>query len=341
MINKKIVVWVLFLASFTIIFHSCSNPYTPSTDGRQEFSINVNNYSDNHYFLDTNYKSNFIDFENDGQLNEPANISRQVSNENFEVWVQTTNTTADRKFASMLIDLPPLSGSYDTSYYRPMIIQGKRYFGLFRKLSSTEYLVNYQAGFISLKSGIGENDYIGVSYKEIGTDKIYGTNSVTYDRDTLVLKMLKAGNINPQTDTLAWAMKMKNVYRLPLSNILQSGFEFQVNYVDPLSHVPDPALPNGRRLLEITGLDRYLDNGALYGQDGFFDYMPGRTIYTETGDIIFPVLEPFNKEILNAAAGDTSLAFKEIYTKLKNETSLLPKNSLYSIRGKARIPGSN
>ncbi|MBN8569351.1 MAG: hypothetical protein J0M18_06945 [Ignavibacteria bacterium] len=339
---KKIIALKNFFQLFFLItliaFNGCTNnDLVNSNIGGYEYSLNVVNYSDQHFFLDTAYKSNFKDFSVDGTLDNPENIARQVSNENFEVWIQTGNTTADRKFGSLIIDLPPLplSGYYDTSFYQPRQIQGKRYFGLFRKLSSTEFLINYQAGYISLKTNLYENDYIGVSYKEIGTGKTYGTNSIAFTQDTLVLKMMKAGNVDPSIDTLAWAMKMRNIYRLPVSGIVQTGFEFKTYYISPLTLLPSAYLPGDGPLIEALGLGQYIPPDIT-----IFNYIPGRTVIPETGDIIFPTLEPFNTSVANASGGDTSLAFKDLYTKLKSEAHISPKANLYWLKGKVISPGS-
>lgn len=325
----------------TVISQKKSKQETKDFSGgatQQDFTINVYNYSDNHYFLDTAYRSNFTDYMADGFLEPGPNQDRQVSLDNFEVWVQTQNTTADRKNVSLIIDLPALQdigGTYDTSYYRPIQTPGRRYFGIFRKLSPTEYTINTQAGFISLKTNVNENDYIGVTYKEIGTGRRFGTNSVEFTQDTLVLKMVKAGNISPSIDTLAWALKLKNIYRLPVSRVVEDGFEFKVSFVDPNNLTQSPSLPNGRQVLDVVGLDKFIGKGPQQGQDNSFDFLSGRTVNTETGDIIFPTLQPFLDPIL-AATNDTSLVFREIYTKLKSEASISPNNSKYIITGKAR-----
>lgn len=341
---KKIIALHALFFSLLILLSGCTNGtiVNPTAEG-QAFQINTYNYSDNHYLLDTIYKSNFIDFMAEGMLNTPENINRQISPDNFEVWVQTTNFTADRKFASMLIDLPslPASGQYNDSFYVPGQIPGKRYFGLFRKLNSTEYYVNYQAGFIGLRINIPDNDYAGVTFKQNGTGQTFGTNSANFIQDTLVLKMIKAGNILPQTDTLAWEMKMKNVYRIPVIPILEGGFEFQVNFVDPANPTPSPSLPNGRTVLNVVGLDRFIGHGPQLGQDNYFDFLNGRTIITETGDVIFPILRPFYDGILEATnngftGGDTTLICKAIYTKLKSEASIAPNNSMYIIKGRVK-----
>jgi hypothetical protein len=327
----------LSIITFTA-FNGCSNDsIINSNTGGQEYTINVYNYSDSHYFLDTAYKSNFKDYVDDGILSNPDNISRQVSNENFEVWVQTGNTNPDRKDASLLIDLPPLpsNGQYNDSFYTPQLIHGKRYYGLFRKLNPGDYILNYQAGFIGLRINISENDYVGVTYKETGTTRIYGTNSATTSRDTLVLKMLKVGNVNPSTDTVAWAMKMKNIYRLPLSGIVQNGFEFKIYYISPLTLLPSAYLPGDGPLMEALGMGQYIPPDIT-----IFNYIPGRTVIPETGDIIFPTFEPFNTTVISASGGDTSLAFKDMYTKIKPEAINSPKAYLYMLRGKAISPGN-
>ncbi|MBS1514645.1 MAG: hypothetical protein JSS63_06420 [Bacteroidetes bacterium] len=341
---KKIIGLNLLLTFFLSIFYfGChqSNPVNQILQ-QSDYEIKVWNYSDNYYFLDTNYKSNFIDFESDGVLNSSENISRRVSTENFEVWILTNSTTADRRMVSAIIDLPPLPGSagYDTSYYAPRIIPGKRYFGLFRKLSPSEYIVNYSAGFIGLKNNISDNDFIAVSYREVGTGKTYGTNSLTFNNDTLVLKMIKTGNVSPQSDTLAWAMKMKNVYKLPSSNITEIGFELKIAFIDPANPIQSPTLPDGKSVLNVTGLDRYIGHGPAIGPDNNFDFITDRTIITETGDIIFPTTQPFYDEILkettnsNLPYGDTTLIVKSIYTKLKSEAAVSQNNSMYIIKGK-------
>jgi hypothetical protein len=339
---KKIIALKNFFQLFFLItliaFNGCTNnDLVNSNIGGYEYSLNVVNYSDQHFFLDTAYKSNFKDFSVDGTLDNPENIARQVSNDNFEVWIQTNSITTGRRYVSLLIDLPPIpaSGFYDTSFYRAEQIQGKRYFGIFRKLLSTEFLVNNEAGYVSLKVNINNNDYIGVSYKETGTGRIYGKNSITYDRDTLILKMIKAGNVNPQHDTLAWAMKLRNIYRLPVSGIVQTGFEFKTYYISPLTLLPSAYLPGDGPLIEALGLGQYIPPDIT-----IFNYIPGRTVIPETGDIIFPTLEPFNTTVDNASGGDTSLAFKDLYTKLKSEAHISPKANLYWLKGKVISPGS-
>lgn len=334
----------------TVVSQKKSKQETKDFSGgstQQETNFSASDYSDNHYFLDTNYRKNFVDFMDDGTLQSDSNIARQISSTNFEVWVQTPNTTSDRKYASVIMDLPPLTGpNYDSTYYANVQSPDKkRYFGLFRKLLPTEYSVNYQAGFVSLKVNVSDDDVVGVSYSTVGfgtalPSQTYGTSSNAFPQETLVLKMIKARSIDPQTDTEAWALKLKNIYRLNTSRISEEGFQLNVNYIDPSSLTPSPTLPNsnGRQLLEVVGLDKFIGKGPTLGQDNLFDFLNGRTIYTETGDIIFPTLQPFYDPIL-AATNDTSLVFKELYTRKKADAQTSPSNSKYKITGIAKGGG--
>ncbi|CAF3782560.1 unnamed protein product [Rotaria sp. Silwood1] len=147
--------------------------------------------------------------------------------------------------------------------------------------------------------------------------------------------MVKAGSTNPATDTVAWALKMKNIYRLGPTHISEDGFEFKTNYVDPSNPTPSPSLPGGQQLLTVVGLDKFAGKGPAPGPDNNFDFLAGRTINTETGDVIFPTLQPFWDPIL-AATNDTSLVFKEIYTKLKSDAKTSPNNAKFTLTGRAR-----
>jgi len=53
-------------------------------------------------------------------------------------------------------------------------------------------------------------------------------------------------------------------------------------------------------LLKVFNLDRLNFNGDPQdggGGDGFFDYIPGLTVNTQNGSIIFTTVEPFGKHL--------------------------------------------
>ncbi len=311
---------------------------------QQDFTINVYDYSDNHYFLDTIYRSSFLDKMNrtDGQYKD-STLANQIKDKDldFEVWVQTQTGTGNNKrqiiAVTMLQDTITESGY--RKYFDSTAVPGSIFIGSFRKLTSNEYYIDQIAGFITLKISINPNDHVGVTYSTQGYGGIPGkkfgwSSSDRGAEDTLVIKMIKTQNQNPTSTPLAWKLKMKNVYRLPVSKIIKDDFSLKVEYNNDNNWQPN--LPSGptKSLSTMTGIDRYDDNLNL-NPDNKFDYRTSYTIYPETGDIIFPYLEPFS-EGLNINGVDSSFQFKGLYNTPKNEANTLPLAGRYRISGSAK-----
>lgn len=308
---------------------------------QQDFQINIYDYSDNHYFFDTIYKSSFLDYYNNttGILQQET-MNNQIleTDPSFQVWVQTLVTDGRKRSAVAITMLPEATTlSYD-SLISTEEITGIRFFGQFRKLEPNEYTINSLAGFISLNINLPENFAVGVTYVTKKGDK-YGRNSIekpNFD-DTLVLKMIKCNNQNPDAAPLAWELKMKNIYRLPVSKVIQDGFKLEVLYNN--DNVLEPTIPipgqNPKQLLQILNIDRYTGTTRVPPPDNIFDFLLGYTINTETGDIIFPSLRPFYDDLSRAGA-DTSYFFDELYTERKNVAVTLPIATKYLIKGSAK-----
>lgn len=308
--------------------------YTGGTN-QQEFQINIYEYSENHYFFDTLYKSSFLDY-----MSSTSTVYSQQTLENqiltadtyFEVWVQAEITEPQKRFAVAYTLLKDTASGYDT-LINNQNIPGKQFFGYFRKLNANEFNVNPYAGFISLKVNVPENYAIGVAYRTFNQKK-YGRGSIDAPNpDTMILKMVKCANQNPETTPEAWELKMKNVYRLPVSKVIEEGFKLEVLYNSDNNFVPSIAGSN-QKLIEITKLDRYTGKGRTGTPDGAFDFLPGLTIIPETGDIIFPTLQPFYDEI--ASVADSTFQFKDLYLKRKTEAQNTPLATKYVIKGSAK-----
>ncbi|HWB92323.1 MAG TPA: cell surface protein SprA, partial [Puia sp.] len=203
-----------------------------------------------------------------------------------------------------------------------------------RKLSPSDYYFNPQVGFISLNQTLQANDVLAVAYQYSYNGHIYqvGEFSTDVPPDTtttngayagsskvLYLKLLKA--TAQRTNLPIWNLMMKNIYSLKtatgtyLSNIQQQGFEFNINYDQP-SLGTKRYLPEGPRanipLLTVLGLDR-LNAHNDPGSDGIFDYIEGMTVVSNQGRIIFPVLEPFGRDMDTLAFAGASQALKNKY----------------------------
>jgi cell surface protein SprA len=317
---------------------------------QQDFQIAAWDYDENHFLLDTNYKSSFIDF-----FNSPDNTYDQRTIDStviiepgtsFEVWVQTDNTVSEKRFGvatTMLYARPkdangfsdPHGYDQDTSVTNTTQIPGKRFAGLFRKLEATEYYVNPIAGYISLKTQLPPNYHVAVAY-HTKTGNYYGTTeSEKQDPDTLILKMVKVKDQSPDQTPLAWELLLKNIYRLPVSKIIENGFRFEARYLN--ENILEPNIPNETTSLStLLDIDRYTGKQKSPPPDNIFDFFPGYTINTETGDVVFPTLRPF-WDSLQVRGVDSNFIFSDIYTKRKTEVQQnSPLASRYFLVGSAK-----
>lgn len=328
------------LALFTsVLFTSCDD--NPGSSTHELFDLKVWDYSDSHFLLDTIYKNSFVDFSNNQTLSQQT-LDLTIDDQRFEVWIQTDPTTTGYRKASLNTDLPqiPISGFYPDSLKTPVVQAGLTNFGLVRVLSQSEYVLHKYAGYISLKINVPENYFAGVAYRREQTGVQFGTfsfDTTINATDTLILKMIKVQNLIPQY-TLAWEMKMKNIYDLGITNVVGNGFEFNVNYLQ--NGVYSPTLPgtnNQLYFITIFGLDKY---SGPWSSGPRFDYLPGITIDPENGWIIFPNLRPFYDAIseyrYNGQPIDSSFWYSQIYTQLKQNAKVYPNGQNYNMSGSVR-----
>ena len=81
-------------------------------------------------------------------------------------------------------------------------------------------------------------------------------------------------------------------------------------------------------------LDRFNNITMLPPPDSKFDWITNKIIYPASGDIIFPILEPFSKGI-EAYGLDSTYIYSEIYSQKKFIAATSPKANLYVIKGNA------
>lgn len=201
-----------------------------------------------------------------------------------------------------------------------------------RKLNPTDYYYNPRIGFISVNQTLQPNDVLAVAYQYSYNGRIYQVGEFSQDvppdtavgtgsgsQKVLYLKLLKA--TSQRTNLPIWNLMMKNVYGLRtanggyLSNIQQAGFQFNILYDEP-SKGQKRYLPEGPKaeipLLTLLNLDR-LNAHNDPQPDGIFDYIEGYTVLSTQGRIIFPVLEPFGKDLDTLAFAGASPLLKQKY----------------------------
>jgi len=272
----------------------------------QEYDIRAYEYSENHYFIDKDYadtSQGFNFFENFyGRIPSQVNPEYQVNE--IEVWKSINQVTIDKskeRNANCYIDLEPLQVGQTTynDSLRGQIdpIPGRVEIGRFLQLTEgIDYTFHPETGYISFKTNLNEQDIIAVAFNRgTGNGLTYGefirTNSDT--SRTLVLKLVKPKNLQPGY-TEAWRLKLKNIYPTGSRNIKQEGFEFKIKF-EIVGQEPAEEI-NGVKLLQAFKLDQVGSGGSIT-PDNVFDWRPGYTIFPETGEIIFPSLQPFGNDI--------------------------------------------
>ena len=221
-----------------------------------------------------------------------------------------------------------------------------------RKLQPSEYSFNPQLGYVSLSSTPNPDDIVSVAYRYTYNGKTYQIGEFAEDlppdstnQKILFLKLLKG--TAPRVNLPIWNLMMKNVYALGGYGLTKEDFRLNVLYQNPgggeLRYIPEGP-SEGQLLLRLLNLDRLnIQNDPV--PDGIFDYVEGITINPQQGKIIFPVLEPFGRDLAPAFAGAPQLERKFLYNILYDSTKTIARqfqqNNRYVLRGSYRSASSS
>ncbi len=228
-----------------------------------------------------------------------------------------------------------------------------------RQLAATEFTFNPQLGYIMLNTQLNSDDVLGVAFRYTYKGKVYQVGEFAADLppDTtnpkvLFLKLMKGTSSRPTLPV--WKLMMKNIYALGGFGVSKENFTFNILYQDPgggerryMPEGPDEGVP----FLSLLNLDRLNTQGER-SPDGVFDFMEGITINTQQGKIIFPVLEPFGKDLLRAVTDSTKsnspdpvLRRKYIYQVLYDSTKTVAQQQQstdrYIMRGTYKSSSSS
>jgi len=200
-----------------------------------------------------------------------------------------------------------------------------------RKLNPSDFYYNPQIGFISLNQPLQPDEVLAVAFQYSYNGKIYQVGEFSQDippdttsakagtQKVLFLKLLKA--TSQRTNLPLWDLMMKNVYSLKtkdgsyISSVQPDDFQLNVLYEEP-SLGQKRFLPEGSRpgvpLITILNLDR-LNKRNDPAPDGIFDYLEGFTIISQQARIIFPLLEPFGRDLDSLAFDGQPQELKDKY----------------------------
>ena len=197
-----------------------------------------------------------------------------------------------------------------------------------RLLSTSEYTLNTQLGYISLNTQLRSDEVLAVAFEYTKNGQTYQvgefTTDITDTEQSLYVKMLKGPTITNKKPI--WRLMMKNVYALGAYQIQKENFRFNIYYQNDTAGTNTAYLPVGeireKTLLQVMNLDR-LDNNQETHSDGVFDYVSGFTVLPATGRIIFPSVEPFGSYLRNAIG--TPDADRYVYQELYDSTLTIAK----------------
>jgi cell surface protein SprA len=179
-----------------------------------------------------------------------------------------------------------------------------------RKLQPTDYYFNRQIGFISLNQPLQPDEVLGVAFQYTYNGRVYQVGEFSQDvpPDTtgnsqriLFLKLLKA--TSQRTNLPIWKLMMKNVYSVGFGQLERQDFKLDLLYEEPSlgekRYMPpaDVDAPyKGQPIISLVNLDR-LNNQNDPQPDGVFDFIEGFTVISQQSRVIFPVLEPFGRDL--------------------------------------------
>lgn len=338
---------------------------------KEEFEIRADDYEDNkHYLLSHYFRVNYEKaFENTPYVSNGAKIT------GVEVWV-TQTTSSSRNDARDILAVTDLGDvKIDENTYQIPDNNMKMYKNLknssgirnknsvhsavksaypdFRegydynfveqavRLSESQYEVNVDLGYISLRSPMDPSKILGVSFRYEFKGEQYQVGDFATGGDdsssVLIVKMLKSVITGPSVNN--WDLMMKNVYNIGGYQISGDDFLLDIMYEDdktgmPVNYLPDGVI-KGKSLLSVMNLDSITVDKQPY-PDGMFDFLPGYTVDPKSGRIYFPVLEPFGshleKQIVTEGVAE-NYVYKELYDTTQVAARQESEKNKFLIRG--------
>ncbi|WP_404828232.1 T9SS outer membrane translocon Sov/SprA [Flagellimonas baculiformis] len=249
-----------------------------------------------------------------------------------------------------------------------------------RKLEQgRDYQFNSQLGYISLSQSLSNDEVLGVAFQYTINGQVYqvgefangGVDATTVsgginpiiENNTLILKLLKS-NITNVEDPI-WDLMMKNIYSTGAYQLSQEDFKLNILYSDPTPRNyitpvdPNAGWPDGLEdqiLLRVFNLDRLnVYNDVQPGGDGFFDYLEGITVDSQSGRIIFTKVEPFGEYLFNQLGGGVydvnndqgynanqrRYVFRNMYAKTKAASLQDAEKNRFQLKGRYKSQGNN
>lgn len=345
--KTKIFLIVSVLLSITGCKKDDENIIAPGSEEKwNHFEINIGDYSEENYFVSELYTRTTDDYNTFNLFHaspQPVIVTKLYIKD-VEVFITAGLSDSNYTLINGIayLDLPARdSDSLYPDTYRDRVDQelGLIVPGKFKRLSEgIDYVINRYTGCITFLVEVSTNKAIAVAYvaennSHLPADDLYYgeflEELINSSKTKAVLKLVKPVNVHPIMHG-AWKLKLKNTYKIESSIGKIKELE-----VDIFLKTPDGKEVNsidGKPLLQLFGLDLSDKSGGNL-PDGVFDFLPGITFNTYSSEIIFPVLEPFGKNL--PVELNDSLKHPHIYSSIKG--SVLNPDNKFIIRGRFTV----
>lgn len=224
-----------------------------------------------------------------------------------------------------------------------------------RKLDSSQYMYNGKIGYISLNQPLQTDEVLGVAYQYAYNGRIYQVGEFSQDlppdttsgvQKILFLKLLKATSQRPTLPI--WQLMMKNIYSIGYGTLERRDFKLDVLYQQPgfgaKRYFPFGDKNQGTPILTLVNLDR-LNNQNDPQPDGVFDFVEGYTVISPYSRIIFPVLQPFGRDLAVQVYNDTTKGkdtlYYALYDSIKAIAQQFPNLDRFVLKGTAKTSSSS
>ena len=313
---------------------------------------------------------NFFNLNNGGQ---PNGLPRNNANDYDPAMIGSGGVLTES-----IRDVATVEQGFNVPGYQPNQGFDYAYLENARKLELVrDYNFNSQLGYIQLNQRLSNDEILAVAYQYTYNGNVYqvgefangGIDATTasgpvenpvIDNNTLILKLLKS-NITNVSDPI-WDLMMKNIYATGAFRLSLEDFKMNILYSNPtprnyITPIDDATWPDGlqdRILLNVFNFDRLnAYNDLQPGGDGFFDFVPGITVDTQNGQIIFTKVEPFGKYLFEELGSGNyeqentynpnqeRYVFKDMYDLTKAAALQDPEKNRFLLKGRYKSEGSN
>lgn len=281
------------------------------------------------------------------KLGEPKG-SETPKNDNWEVYSEIKDKKHPLRTANMIEDIPELSLLKKDEDYAEIKSA--------RKLTPSEYTLNENLGYISLRTALNNGEVLAVAYEYRMGGKTYRVGelssnlSSTMENETesgsandapaLYAKLIKTVEVDPNNNEI-WDLMMKNVYNIGGYNIQEKDFDLQIKCLSSgglyLDYAKEGQVKN-QKWIKVIGADR-LNSKQRKMSDGKYDFLEGYTVLASQGRIILPCVEPFGDALKGTGCED--LMFDKLYKNIKSDAYEYAENAKFKITGEYKSSSGN